>query len=79
MEIQRGTYATFPQNAFFLKKIFPQDDEKYYYGFVNHNPFFSPKTVFSIRRKIESSPLSGIFHDGSAMESIYPPLLELPM
>jgi len=51
MEIVRETYTTFPENAAFLKKIFPQDDEKYYYNFLNNDPLFSPSNIYSIKNK----------------------------
>ena len=49
MELIRENYITFPENAAFLKKIFPQDDEKYYYGFLKYDPFFTPKNIYSIK------------------------------
>jgi len=51
MKIHQETHATFSKNASFLKKIFPQDDEKYYYGFLNHDPLFSPRTIFSMKNQ----------------------------
>ena len=51
MEIVRETYTTFPENAAFLKKIFPQDDEKYYYGFLNYDPLFSPDNIYSVKNR----------------------------
>ena len=42
MELIRENYITFPENAAFLKKIFPQDDEIYYYSFLKYDPFFAP-------------------------------------
>ncbi|NLJ39510.1 MAG: GNAT family N-acetyltransferase [Candidatus Atribacteria bacterium] len=49
MEIIRETYETFPKNAEFLKKIFPKDDEKYYYSFLKYHPFFTPYHIYSIK------------------------------
>lgn len=49
MEIIRETYETFPKNAEFLKKIFPKDDEKYYYSFLQYDPLFSPNHIYSIK------------------------------
>ena len=51
MEIIRETYTTFPGNTGFLKKIFPQDNEKYYYGFLNYDPLFSPNHIYSINNR----------------------------
>jgi N-acetylglutamate synthase-like GNAT family acetyltransferase len=51
MEIIRETYTTFRENTVFLKKIFPQDDEKYYYGFLQYDPLFSPNHIYSIKNR----------------------------
>ncbi|QPM67690.1 GNAT family N-acetyltransferase [Atribacter laminatus] len=51
MEIIRETYTTFSENAEFLKKIFPQDDEKYYYDFLKYDPFFHPNNIYSIKNR----------------------------
>ena len=51
MELIRENYITFPENAAFLKKIFPQDDEKYYYSFLKYDPFFAPNNIYSIKNR----------------------------
>ena len=50
-ELIRDNYITFPENAAFLKKIFPQDDEKYYYSFLKYDPLFAPNNIYSIKYK----------------------------
>ena len=51
MELIRENYITFPENAAFLKKIFPQDDEKYYYSFLKYDPLFAPNNIYSIKNR----------------------------
>jgi predicted N-acetyltransferase YhbS len=51
MELIRENYITFPENAAFLKKIFPQDDEIYYYSFLKYDPFFAPNNIYSIKNR----------------------------